>query len=345
MRRLAALALVVSCQRGGAAAPARTDVTALVGAAERAAIADLDGDGRAELVLAGGDQLRVVEPDGRVRAAVPAPGAIQALAVWRGEIVAGWGRGRDRTDAPARVTAHRLDGDALTTEEVLAPETSRAEITALVPRGDDLLIAHFVDEAQVRAVTARRGEGGWEHGELATIRMATGWASGDLDGDGADELVVGRVYGDARGDDGDAFLLGPGGARTPLPTVRGVRGLAIVDGEVYAGDGWHRRYGAEGRGFLVRFRRSNDGYPREVIDDGAGQYTIWKIVPADLDGDGAPELVTMGSHRVDVHRGGRAETIGGAVRDVAAGDLDGVPGDELLLVGDRSEIVRVPRSE
>ena len=78
------------------------------------------------------------------------------------------------------------------------------------------------------------------------------------------------------------------------------------------------------------------------LDPGADGYIP---VVADVDGDGAPELVTNGSNYVRVLRhAGEAwsgETIAGASRDVAAGDLDGDRADELLILGDRSEIVKL----
>ncbi len=345
-----ALAGLMACQRAGRArdeAAARTDVTTWVGDTARAAIGDLDGDGRAEVVLADARQLRVVDRDGRPIAAIDAPGGPQVLVVRSGWILAGWGRSRERMDAPARITAHRLDGAALSTEEVVAPSTARPEIAAIVPGDDDWLVAWYDSEYTVQSARARRGNGGWTLDELGSIRMATSYARGDVDGDGEADLVVGRVYGDDRGVDGDAFLLGAGGARTPLPTVRGVRGLAVVDGEIFVGDGWHENYGEAGQGLLARIRRgAGGGFERTQLDDTPGQYTIWKIVPADLDGDRHAELVTMGSHRAQLYRrdGDRwtGLAIGGALRDVAAGDLDGDGRDEVLLVGETSEIVRLP---
>src|SRR6478672_2631717 len=43
----------------------RKDVTALVGSASRAAIGDLDGDGKGDIVLVDTERLRVVTPEGR----------------------------------------------------------------------------------------------------------------------------------------------------------------------------------------------------------------------------------------------------------------------------------------
>ncbi|HSK01958.1 MAG TPA: VCBS repeat-containing protein [Kofleriaceae bacterium] len=335
----------------------RTDVTAIVGSARRAAIGDLDGDGDREIVLAGPEALRVVEPSGRELASAPVPGGIQILVTadldgdGHAEILAGWGQTREHRDARARITLHRLEGGRLTEEILLAPATSRQEIVAIVPMRErrSVLIGYFESKYMVTSAVASRGPQGWSVSKLASLRTATSYALGDVDGDGTAEVVVGRVYGDDQGSDGDAFVLGPGGARTPIPTTRGLRSLAIADAdgdgraEIFIGDGWHQSYGANARGLLTWVRHADGRFTSELVEDTVGQYAIEHIVPAVIDGKAI--IVASGSHYVRAFaRAGerwRGVTIGGLAHDVAAGDLDGTPGDEILLVGDRSEIVRL----
>jgi len=335
----------------------RTILDATIAKASRAAIGDLDGDGRNEIVVADAARLRVLDAAGQERASTSAPGGIQVLAVARlggdrrAEIVAGWGQTREHMQAAARVEVYRLDGDQLATETIVAPQTTRNEIAAIVPFTDEpgtLLIAYFDSKYTVHGVIARRGPP-WSLTELATIRMATSYARGDLDGDGRPELVVGRIYGDDQGQDGGAFVLRDGGERTPLPTTRGVRELAIADTdgdgqpELFLADGWNQDYGKVARGLLTWIHREGGQLRSDRIEDTPGQFTVGKILPADVDGDGRPELVTVGSHYVRMYarRSGRWEalTLSGVARDVAAGDLDGLPGDELLILGARAEIV------
>jgi len=335
----------------------RIDLTAAIGKADRAAIGDLDGDGRSEIVVADAQRLRVLDASGKERASASVPGGIQVLAVARlGEspraaILAGWGLTREHRQATARVEVYRLEGEQLAAEAVLAPATPRNEIAAIVPLAEEpgaLLVAYFDSKYTVRSVIARPGSP-WRTTDIATIRMATAYARGDLDGDGRPELVVGRVYGDDKGVDGDAFVLRDGGARTSIPTTRGVRELAIADSdgdgrpELFLADGWHQDYGQLARGLLT-WVRFTDGAPRaELIEDTPGQFSVGRILPADVDGDGRPELATLGSHyvRMFARRGSRWEglTLAGAARDLAVGDLDGAPGDEVLILGDKVEIV------
>jgi hypothetical protein len=348
---------------GGRATPAlpdplpgtRKDVTALVGGASRVAIGDLDGDGRRELVLADARRLRVVTPAGREVASTEVAGGIQVLVTTdldgdgRAEILAGWGTSRDFRDAKARVTLYRLDHGHLVEETVLVPDTSRQDIVAIVPMLDtrSILIAYFNSKYMVSTVVMHRGARGWDVAKIASIRTATSYARGDVDGDGKPELVVGRVYGDDKGVDGDAFVLAPDGTRTPLPTTRGLRALALADAdgdghpEIFMGDGWHQDYGQHARGLLTWVRHTRDGFQSELIEDTAGQYSIERLVPASI--DGRTTIIANGSHYVRAFaRIGdrwRGVTIAGLARDVAVGDLDGIPGDEIVVVGDHSAII------
>ena len=347
--------LVCACQQkqqdaAARAQPARRDLTATLGPVSRAALGDLDGDGRLELVTVGSRQVLVTDAtSGRQIAAAPVTAGIQVLVVadidgdHRAEIVAGWGMTREFRAAGARISRLSLVDGRLVEETIAEPETERDDIAAIVPMPDRkaLLVAYFDAKYTVTSAIARRGAAGWQLDTIGSIRMATSYARGDLDGDGTPELVVGRAYGDALGLDGDAFVLAADGRRTPLPTTRGLRSLAIAGGDVFVGDGWHQNYATNARGLLTWIRRTPAGFRAQLIEDTQGQYAIERIVPATIDGKQA--LVTLGNRyvRVFVRDGDswRGLTIGGAARDIAVGDIDGVPGDEIVIAGDTSEVV------
>jgi hypothetical protein len=325
-------------------------VTANVGTAVLVAIGDFLGDGHRELALADADKLRIVTPAGKELAILPAAGGIQVLVAadvdgdGRAELIAGWGQSRDHRDAPMQIVRYRLDRDHLVADQIAAPNTERAEIVAIVPSGrDELIVAYYSNKYMVKSATMRHTAAGWTATPLAELRMATSYARGDVDGDGKPDLVVGRVYGDAQGVDGDAFVLAADGKRTPVPTTRGVHGIAIADGTIFIGDGWHQNYAEKARGLLTAVHHDATGFHAELVDDTQGQFQIHRIVPAKI--NGRTVIIALGSHyvRAYTHEGGtwKGVTIAGAARDVAVGDLDGEPGDEILITGDKTEIVHL----
>jgi hypothetical protein len=326
----------------------RSDLTAAIGSAWRAAIGDFNGDNKRELVIVDNKQMRVIDATGRELASEPVTSGIHVLVAadidgdGKTEILAGWGVTRDFRDAAARVTVHRMQGKQLIEDVVAMPTTERPEVVAIVPLDkQELLVAFYDSKYTVTSTIAKPAEQGWRRNTVASIRMATSYARGDIDGDGKPELVVGRIYGDDMGIDGDAFVLAPDGTRTMLPTTRGSRALAIAGGDVYLADGWHQNYGDNARGLLTRVHHDQTGYHAQLVEDTAGQYGIERILPATI--DGKLVLVTLGSHYVRAFtRDGerwRGLTIAGAARDIAVGDLDGKPGDEIAVVGDTSALV------
>jgi hypothetical protein len=337
MRVLLLIAALPACQRHGDGAAKLPEV----GPALRAAIGDVDGDGRGDIALADDKRLWVIDRAGRELGSLPAPGGIQALVVTavdgRGAVVAGWGRDRAHQDAGTRIGSYRLEGGALVEEVIAQPDSERPQVAAIVAAPPDLLIAWYADKYVVKSALARRANGGWQLEELAALRTASSYALGDVDADGRRDLVVGRFYGDQLASDGDAFLLRPDGRRVAIPTTRGVNAIALAGGDVFLADGWDRDYGKVARALLTRVRWSGGAFRAEPVDEVKGEYTIWKLLAADLDGDGRAELVARGSGSVRIYAENRGRWTGrkvaGEAADIAAGEVDGAPGDELLVVG------------
>lgn len=356
---------LVACERSQPApeqAPAPISDEALtqtIGNAKRIAAGNLDGNAGPELVLVDHEWLRVIDLQGRERARHQAPGGIQVLHVadidhdGRAEILTGWGRTRDHRDASARASLYRLEGDTLIEDIVLEPTTERAEIVELLPipnaKAPRLLVAHFASKYMVQLAHAQRNADGWALSPIDTIHMATSVALADLDHDGRDDLVIGRVYGEGPDGEGDAFLLRPNGTREPIPVVGGVRSLAVadLDGdaqlELLIGDGWNRDYGRVARARLTRAWWNGGAFETELLEDSQGQYTIWEILAVDLDRDASPEIVTRGSAQVRVlaRAGGRWRTtkVAPACDDLLALELDGAT-IILLACEDGGQVLR-----
>jgi hypothetical protein len=335
----------------------RTDLTAKIGGAWRAVIADIDGDGKQELVVVDSQQLRVLDAAGREKAATPISGGVHRLVAAdldgdrKGELYVGWGQTREHMDTKARVSVFRLASGKLAEDPVLEIETTRNEIVEIVPMPDTkgLLVAYFDSKYMVTSKLVTLVGKAFSADKLAQLRTATSYARGDVDGDGKPDIVVGRVYGDDKGIDGDAFVLGLDGTRTPIPSTRGLRSIAVADvygdgrNEVVMSDGWHQNYGQHARGLLTIARHKPEGFTTELVEDTPGQFELMRILPATI--DGKPAIVTLGSHYVRVFwRAGerwQGLTIAGAARDIAVGDLDGQPGDEVVVIGDKSELVNL----
>ena len=331
---------------------------ALAGAV-RVAAGDLDGDGRLELMAVDRERLRIVGPDGTTRATLPAPGAPQVLRIadvdgdGRPELLAGWGRSAARPGAKARIALYRLDGDRLVEQTLLEPTTERAQIVQILPMPGDrkaVLAAWFASKYDV-SIARLPLERGATPVPVATVRMAMSIALGDVDGDGTQDLVIGRPYGDHQQAEGDAFVLREDGSRVAIPIRGGVSSLALadLDGdgtlEVLLGDGWDRDYGRLARALLTCARWADGAFTAELVEESEGQFVLWSIDAADLDGDGRPEVITRGPEQVRVvsMRDGRLQgrRIAGSCDDVAVVNLDGRGGDELLLLcGGRVEVHR-----
>ncbi|MEZ4464116.1 MAG: VCBS repeat-containing protein [bacterium] len=236
---------------------------------DRVFTAALDPTAGADHLLgARGDQLWAALPtaDGRwdVRWVVQGPGAV-AQRVALVDLGAGprlyvaWGVGRGFLQAPLVLQAHDPATGAAT--EVWRNEGQRNEAADLGVAdvdGDgrrDLAFAWFTSKYMVRTRHLTAAGGVVEGPE---IRMATSHAFGDLDADGKPDAIVGRVYGDAKGEPGDLTVYFGGGEVVKVPVEQGVKALAVgrigddPRDTLYVSDGWVADYGKSARARLSR---------------------------------------------------------------------------------------------
>jgi hypothetical protein len=334
VRWIVVLALV-GCQQQPRTATRRTIDT---GDATHCAIGDFDGDGKREIALGGPSDVRIVTVDGTSIATMPVDNGLSQLVAAdldgdrRDELYAAWGWTREHRDGNARVTKHEVADGKIIGAPVLEPETTRQEIAAIVPAGDSLLVAYYSSKYMVTSVMVKPGA---PPTPLAELRMAAAYAYGDINGDKKPEVVVGRTYGDDIGVDGDAFVLS---THAMIPTTRGVRAIAIINGDVILADGWHHEYANRAKSLVTLAHFAAASFTTEQIDDVAGQYAVEAIVPVKLR---EPAFVTRGTHQVRVYRSGKPTKLAGAARDIAVGDLNGDSFDEILILAEPSEIVSI----
>ncbi|MHC4922421.1 MAG: FG-GAP-like repeat-containing protein, partial [Planctomycetota bacterium] len=248
------------------------------------------------------------------------------------ELVVGSGRrGYNRKGQPVvdvRVRVYRPlgpEGDGWTPEQVFKKASDRPTVTALEvadldrDRRPELLFACFVAKYFTEVYVAHRRQDGkdrddgaaWSVQSRGRIRMGMNVIAADAVAPRAKVLVVGRPYGEKLGDLGDAFLLPAGKERVPLPAFRGVSALAAgdIDGdgrpELVVGDGWHQNYGRLARARLTVIRRVDGAFQATPVEDLPAHIRIVEILVRDLDGDGRGEILA---------RGARSRSLGGDVR-------------------------------
>ncbi|HUP47217.1 MAG TPA: FG-GAP and VCBS repeat-containing protein, partial [Thermoanaerobaculia bacterium] len=289
--------------------------------------ADLDGDGKAELIT--GEGLHGYNPK-------EGPQTDVTIKIYKPDTKGDWSpveiyrKATERPDVTS-IRATDLDGDG------------RKEI----------VFGYMASKYMTDLRVAKRSGESWTISELPSIRMAMHIDAGDVLHDGRKLLVVGRPYGDPPSPDtttaiGDAFVL-DGEKRIPLPVTRGVSAVAVgdLDGdgrdEIVVGDGWHSNYGKLARSRLAVISRQGREWKYELVEDLEGHIRFEQIDLVDLDGDGQTEIIARaaqngalgGSVRIYDRAGGgwRGMTAARLAQAHAAGDFNGDKKLELVFTG------------
>ena len=113
--------------------------------------------------------------------------------------------------------------------------------------------------------------------------------------------VVGRIYGDQRGESGDLSIYRNGHTPQKLVVEGGVRALRIARTKadqiprLYVSDGWAAAYAKEAKAQLKEVRYNNGGYIVSKIGASPDEYTFFELWSRDLNGDGVEEIVARGN--------------------------------------------------
>lgn len=265
-------------------------------AARRVFSADLDHDGSDELLIAHNTRLSSWRWNGHGWGelwSVEGPGVVQ-ITLWDErdpQLWVAWGMGKGKMKAPITVSA--LDPLTGKSRNVWSYSGGRSQTVAMqwVEVDQDpqpeLMIAHFVNKYHTRRVILD-GLSTPKPIEYPTppIRMGTSWLIADLDGQPGLEEVIGRVYGDAKGEYGDLSVQ-PFSLRrsklslgTIIPTERGLKRMSSwsnVPGELFFSDGWVAAYGKRAKATLKRLRWVQGRPVVERLADSAHEFTFFEF--------------------------------------------------------------------
>ena len=356
---------------GGCGVPAsraddapRAAVTVDVGGAPAdVAAGDLDGDGALDLVAAVGEDRAIAVRLARGARWVAGPGAALELAV-APHLVA-LADLDDDGDLDVVATGHDAagvsvwlgDGTGAFTEaagspfaafDVARPHTHGLAVGDVDRDGDPDVVVVDQDAGAASVLLADR-RGRLVRAAGAPIEVGGSPyppALGDLDGDGALDLVVPLVIGDAvailRGDGAGGFAPAPG-SPAPVAIARPYAvGLGDLDGDgaldaVVTHDDEDRItvLAGDGRGGLGEATRSPIALGRR----------IWRPVLADVDGDGRADLVGAAGDAIVVVPGGgkglgRPRRVDGDGWRVIVADLDHDGAPELVTAADDGVRIR-----
>ncbi|MDP3451958.1 MAG: redoxin family protein [Bacteroidales bacterium] len=168
---------------------------------------------------------------------------------------------------------------------------------------NEIIASYYESKYMVETVMISFSSGNWSSKIFLTERMSTAFDIGKINE--RNLFLVGRVYGDSIGDEGDAYIL-DGKVKTDLSVRRGVKSaIKAGDGnndgknEIYVGDGWHQNYGKIARGRLAVI---GEGLTYRLIEDIKDQTNIDQIEIYDIDGDGKNEVITSGNRYFRIYR-------------------------------------------
>ena len=262
--------------------------------ARRVFCADLDRDGSDELLIAHNTKLEALRWNGTTWAmlwSIKGPGVVQMTLsdIHSADLWVAWGMGKGKMKAPITLTV--VDPINGSMRQVWTYQGGRSQSIALqwVEVDEDtkpeLMIAHFVNKYHTRRVILDDLDSS-EPVEYATpsIRMGTSWLIADIDGQPGLEEVIGRVYGDAKGEYGDLSVQPFSLKRNTLtlgqvmPTERGLKHLAFwpkISHGVFFSDGWVAAYGKKAKASLKRLSWIQGRPVVERLVDSPNEFTFF----------------------------------------------------------------------
>lgn len=269
--------------------------------------ADLDRDGSDELLIAQNTTLsawRWIEQKGDWSQlwSIEGPGVAQKIEAHpsRSELYVAWGMGKGKMVAPITVT--RLDSLNAEQKTIWSYSGGRSQIVSLqLFQADndpelELLVAHFVSKYHSRRVVLDQLDSPQPKEHFSgQLRMATSWLIADIDETPGLEEVIGRVYGEERGEYGDlsvqSFTLDAPQLTLGeiVPSARGVKGVFALAHSMDSGtaqtekhelifsDGWVAAYGKRAQAGLKRLSWLKQRPVVESLCTSPEEFTLFEL--------------------------------------------------------------------
>ncbi|MGK0361553.1 MAG: hypothetical protein ACI9U2_003871, partial [Bradymonadia bacterium] len=249
--------------------------------------------------------------------------------------VVAWGVGRGFLKAPLVLMRHdAASGQRQELWRDAGQRNESAHLSSVDLNADgipDVAFAYYASKYMVRTrhMLSNPADAGPGPGSLVQegkdVRMASSRAYGDLDGDKTIDEVVGRVYGDAKGEPGDLTVHFGNGKTVKVPSDRGIKAVWIGKAgndarpALYFSDGWESNYGKKAKAQIKRATFGKGATPPVEIGNSAKEFTFFDISPADLDGDGTPELIVRGNENLSAFSQAPGKADGAWTRRMLAG--------------------------
>ncbi len=316
-----------------------------VGPSAAIAAADLDGDGRPDLVVlpaVAGGEVAILhnQGDGTFAAGAQIPLSHEPVDIVAADVDGDGARdllfaliGNGAADLGG-VAVLRNQGDGTFAPPVYLPAGAHPmAIVAADLNGDGMPDIAVMEPSKRLAVILNKGDGTFSSAvEIQTGSMPTAITSADFDHDGLADLAI------TAGSSVNVFLNQGGGSFGPVasygtdPAMSGAESIVAAD---FDGDGWADLAVGSLGGTVTILRNQHDGTFSASHTTGAGR----QAVAVDLNGDGAPDLVFPGSGAtVVMNQGGGtfaapvSYSAGYGPTAVAAADLDGDGRPDLAVV-------------
>jgi hypothetical protein len=297
---------------------------------ERVFSMDVDFDGQPEILLAYQDQLSLVDSNFQVRWTVKGKGtahlvtagtltpstlhpSFQAFSQKAHYLVVAWGMGRGFLQAPLVIgLIDPKTGQMLEILNQPGERTQAVHLQVVDLNGDqenDLAFAYFQDKYFVKTQHWIANQTPLANWFLHTpVRMATTFLYADL-GDSVISELIGRVYGEEKGEFGDLELRAKGRTKQ-IPLEKGLKQLyfgPVADFEpgqnqnlketkhLLMSDGWVANYGKKAKATLKKITFENHRLQVEALGESVGEYTFFDFLPVSAQ-DGKTYLFLQGSH-------------------------------------------------